>query len=341
MSAPNPIQANDQQDARALPIPKSIGELLPVAWTSSHSYVNSNNIVTSFNTDAATTRTNLKPIVWTGFNPESSVYEILQLNLNNPFKPIRKIWNHNNIGGLVAPLSTAGSTQKQSYYPQMVDVYLSRYKYYKCVKATYTVEIEHFGGWQGDMIMPVKFGAWRVNNDESDFPASGTTVDKWEIRTDIPASGSAITNAPHIWKQMRMHPRFQLINGGQPIGPAHSYGFGTADATMIHTYPHKTSFGFVYTPTDNAEDPSSTAVTTHWSSISNSVPTDPTQVQFLRLFCTNHLNTYEPPGSNTGTPPFPDALSTVLRITVTANFEIQWRDRANTDYQNFPNNAPA
>lgn len=340
MSAPNVTQANDQGDARALPIPKSIGELIPVAWTSSHSFYLDNRMTFAVGATEDGTRQAIKPLVFFGSSPRSIVYEILNLNLTNPFKPVSLMWNHvaGADGGLVAPFNSPSATSHQAYWPLGIDIYADRYKYFKLIKATFHVEIEHYGGWEGDKVMPLEFGAWRVNNDLADFPdTTGDGITKWRILQDVPSVGNNSTDQPHIWRQMQMHPKFQTINGGQPIGPAHSYGFGTADATMIHTYPHMTSFGYVYTPTDNAEDPSSTAVTTHWTAISNGTPGTPSQVQLLRIFATNHLNSYESNGAVGATPPYPNALSAILNIRIRYNCEVQWRDRKNIDYSTYTN----
>lgn len=295
MSAPNKNRADDQQDQRALPIPRNtINSFRPVAWTSTHELFWHSAVVES-------TSTSLNPIEFnTGFS-RGYHERVLVLNLNNCFDPIQAVWHCNGFG--YAPPAW-------NKVPKGLAMYKPFYRYWKVVKQVYMIDIEHVGGWKGDMIMPVGFLAYRVNNDLAEAPWSKPTTDpKWDIGVPSPTT--------HM--MMQQHPRVTNVNNGQIIGPAHSYGFGTNDATFIHTYPSRLSFAYVYTPDDNAEDPSSTAVTTHWTAVATTAAqTPPTQKQELHLFCYNHLNPYESPSV--------DKLKAVLSFTIRVSTTVQWRD---------------
>lgn len=320
--------AGTVKDSRALPIPRSVGNLLPVAWTSEHDFYMQNLI------GPHTQEGGVVPIVFDGAGPTSAmpytcIQEILELDLNQPFHPVRKIYNHIN-GGTSSTGNTGlhfisnQSYQTQKHVAPLLQQYLLRYKYFKVISSKYSIRIRHFGGWSGANIAPVSFFSYRINNDEMDQPfSSQTQADKIVINGDetpLAILRHSVYN-PILTKQ---HPKIKPINGGQIIGPEFVYGFGSDDVTFLNRYPGEVHFGVVYTPENHSEDPTSTEITTMWTPTSQGEWATPSETQRLRIFCTNAANRYSEA----------EARQCMLFIEVACRVTVQWRDLPNDGYAN-------
>lgn len=246
-----------------------------------------------------------------GVSGQGRITAILELNLNNPFRPIEFVWKSAKAG---AGNNTYDVMPTPYDLPARLDQVYPKYMYWKVVKSTFSIKLRHIGGWQSDTANPFMLFTRRLNMAPRTKSGNGWTLEN--VTTGVQYHASTEFNR-------KMNPEYSEVDGGQVYGPMFQYGFGDADPTYVDKNPHETVLHYEYNLSDTREVAHDTNFT-HWESGSK-VSSDPYNVQKLILLVAPVANSW-------------DASTNLaekkidLWMEVNANYVVQWRDLDSDGY---------
>lgn len=224
---------------------------------------------------------------------------------------------------LMLPYGSSASSPSSSFkgpaLPIGVDLWDTKYQYYRVTKRTVNFDIQHVGGYHGDTVMPVSFLAYHYNNDVIGGPTDPFADNVGAPYAIMNNSTRTVQQRQDCYVRMQSNPRIMVINDGRCIGPSFAYGFGTEDATFTHSYGNRCRWSYTFDSAEQADDPTKTTLTPNWTLVRNGgTSTPPSITQELHLFMVNELPTYSFRAE--------DTQYTPLDVRITIETEVEFRD---------------